>query len=506
MLNDKTDNSKLKGSFGQRLLIQKLSNPLALSFLVIAALFVSVVVYKLGFIGIGAILIVIIGLPVLFAIVAYPKFGITVLILASFFINYVSEFLPEEVPIGTLLDAITYLLILGFFIKQKGENDWSYFKNPISTLIIVWLGYNLAQAINPVAASVLAWVYTVRTVGFIMLMYFVFVYHIRSVDFIKYLFKLWLILDLIAGISAFQQENFGFLPFEQKWLYSDPLRVGLLFINGHMRKFGIFSDPVTFSYNMVIGSLLCVALIMGNIKPYKKAMLGCLAAFFLFVMLYSGTRAAYVLVPASLAILAVLNFNRRVLMFTIVAGTFLAFLIVVPTSNPAIKRFQTAFSPSDDPSYNVRAENQKKIKPFILSHPFGGGLGSVGVWGRRFSPNSMLAKFPPDSGYVRVSVEMGWIGLILFCTLFYVVLKNGINYFFRIRDPQLKNYCMAMILVIFAFNIGNFPQQALVQYPSNILFYLSIAIVVACMRLDTEKQKALTEEANKGEVLLTQLN
>jgi hypothetical protein len=47
---------------------------------------------------------------------------------------------------------------------------------------------------------------------------------------------------------------------------------------------------------------------------------------------------------------------------------------------------------------------------------------------------------------------------------------------------------MGMILVIFAFNIGNFPQQALVQYPSNVLFYLAIAIIVACMRLDTEEQ------------------
>jgi hypothetical protein len=501
---DKTNNTEAKVTFGQRLLIQKFSNPFVLVFLALAVVFISLIVYKLGIIGFGAIVVITLGLPILFGIVAYPQFGITVLIITSFFINYVSEFLPDAVPIGTLLDAITYLLILGFFIKQKSENNWTYFKNPISTLIIIWLAYNLLEVANPSASSVLAWIYTVRTVGFIMLMYFVFVYHIRSVNFIKYVFKLWILLDVIAAISAFQQENFGFLPFEKKWLYSDPLRVGLLFINGHMRKFGIFSDPVTFSYNMVIGALLCIALTMGNIATRKKIILGCTAAFFLYVMLYSGTRAAYVLLPASLAILAVLNFNRKVLMSTIIAGLMLTFLIVVPTSNPSIKRFQTAFSPSDDPSYNVRAENQKRIKPFILSHPLGGGLGSVGIWGRRFSPNSMLAKFPPDSGFVRVAVEMGWVGLILFCTLFFVVLRSGINYFFLIKDPRLKNYCMAMVLVIFAFNIGNFPQQAIVQYPSNIIFYLAIAIIVACKRLDTVQQKRLEESNNMSKVLLPQ--
>jgi hypothetical protein len=504
--NNNANNNGLKGSFWSNVFAQKLSNPFVLIFLAISALFVSVVVYKLGIIGFGAIMAMVIGLPIIFGIVAYPKFGITIFILASFFTNYVAEIVPDDVPIGILLDVITYLLILGFFIQQRKENDWSYFKNPISKIVIIWLAYNIMEVANPSASSVLAWVYTVRTVGFIMLMFFVFVYHIRSVDFIKYLVKLWLILELIAAISAFQQENFGFLPFEKKWLYSDPLRVSLLFINGHMRKFGIFPDPVTFSYNMVLASLLCVALIMGKRPTGKKVILGFMACFFMMVMLYSGTRAAFVLAPASLAILAILNFNRKVLISTIVASVFLAFLIVVPTSNPSIKRFQTAFSPSDDPSYNVRAENQKKIKPFILAHPIGGGLGSVGVWGRRFAPNSVLAKFPPDSGFVRVAVEMGPIGLILFCTLFFVILRTGINYFFLIKDPQLKNYCMAMILVTFALNIGNFPQQAIVQYPSNILFHLTSAIIVACMRLDNEKQSLLADNTEDSKELIPETN
>jgi O-antigen ligase len=197
--------------------------------------------------------------------------------------------------------------------------------------------------------------------------------------------------------------------------------------------------------------------------------------------------------------MAVLNFNKKILMFSLIAGFMLGALIVAPTSNPLIKRFQSAFRPSNDPSYNVRAENQKRIKPYILAHPIGGGLGSVGIWGRRFAPNSMLAKFPPDSGYVRVAVEMGWIGLILFCTLVFIVLYNGINFFYLIKNPELKTYCMAMILIIFALNVGNFPQQALVQYPSNILFYLAIAILVVCKRLDNEEQQKAHTKMPKQE-------
>jgi len=124
----------------------------------------------------------------------------------------------------------------------------------------------------------------------------------------------------------------------------------------------------------------------------------------------------------------------------------------------------------------------------------GGGLGSVGVWGQRFSPDSMLAHFPPDSGFVRVAVEMGWVGLILFCTLLFVILKTGINNYFLIQNRELKAYCLAMTIMIFAIAIGNYPQEALVQYPTTVYFYLMVAILNKCLELDKQLQ---AEEALK---------
>jgi len=58
-----------------------------------------------------------------------------------------------------------------------------------------------------------------------------------------------------------------------------------------------------------------------------------------------------------------------------------------------------------------------------------------------------------------------------------------------IKDPELRTYCLAMILIIYAFDIGNFPQQALVQYPSNILFYLAMALLNVTMRLDLKQRE-----------------
>ncbi|PAW94556.1 hypothetical protein CKK33_14070 [Mucilaginibacter sp. MD40] len=489
MLNRQVQISNVISGFYRKLITGKLSTlTLILLFLPIAIIIAMAIAFG-GFIAAGAILAIAIGIPLVLAIIAYPIFGIAVFMFLSFFLNYLSEPLPPATPTGIILDVMTYLLIFGFLLKFKFDKDWSYFKTPISYWILVWLAYNFFEAINPASPSILAWVYTVRTVAFIMLMYFIFVFQIRTRATIKFLFKLWLLLALLSAISGFQQENFGLLPMEKTWYYQDPVRLSFLYINGHLRKVAIYPDPVTFAYNMVVAALLCLCLIFTRIKTYKKVLLGIAILFFFLVMLYSGTRGAYVLPPAALALLAVMNYNKKVLITVGAAGLVLAGLIFMPTSNQFIKRFQTAFRPSDDASFNVRAENQRRIKPYILSHPIGGGLGSVGIWGRRFAPNSFLAKFPPDSGYVRVAVEMGYIGLILFCTLMFVILKTGINNYFLIQDPELKMYCLAMVLIIFVFNIGNYPQQALVQYPSNILFYLACALLNVTLRLDKQERE-----------------
>jgi len=494
MLNNQAHKTGFIANFFRKIHSGEISTLKLILFSLPVALVIAVAIAMGGILAAGGLLAIFIGIPVVLGIVAYPKFGIAVLMVVAFFLNYVSEFLPPDTPSGIILDAITYLLIFGFLLKLKYDKDWSYFKNPISYLVLAWLAYNFFEVINPASPSILAWVYTVRTVGFIMLMYFIFVYQIRSLATIKFLVKLWLVLAFLSAISGFQQENFGLFPFEKAWYYQDPLRLSFLYINGHLRKVAIFPDPVTFSYNMVVAAVLCLCIMFTKIKTYKKVILGVSIPFFFLVMLYSGTRGAFVLPPAALAMLAVMNFNKKILVVVIGAGIVLGGLIFMPTSNQFIKRFQTAFRPSDDASFNVRAENQKRIKPYILSHPIGGGLGSVGIWGRRFAPNSFLAKFPPDSGYVRVAVEMGYIGLILFCTLMFVILKTGINNYYLIKNPELKIYCLAMVLIIFVFNIGNYPQQALVQYPSNILFYLACALLNVTLRLDKQEQQELAEK------------
>ena len=463
----------------------------AIAVIALIAIFISALIgfliSKWGVTGGVMLLISTIAPLAIFFIIKNPKFGVLIYLIAAYLVMFVIS-IGVNFPLGTVMDGILLLLLIGFLIDQKINPDWTILKYPISIVIIVWILYNMIQIINPNAESKLAWLYTIRSVAAVMLSYFIFSYQIKSIAFIRTIIKIWLFLSFIGALYAIKQEYFGFSDFEQRNIDSSPLFTTLLFIDGHWRKWSIFSDPVAFSYNMIVSSILCISLMFAPFKLSTKILLGMLTVLFLYVMLFSGTRAAYVLLPAAMALLCIMKLNIKVFFIGSIATVFFLILIFIPTSNYTLFRFQSAFRPSDDASYSVRANNQKRIQPYIKSHPIGGGLGSTGTWGAKFSPNSYLAQFPPDSGYMRVAVELGWVGLLLICALFMMGMINGINNYFRIKNKELKAYCLGMTLIVFALTIGNFPQEAIVQFPLNVYFYLFLAIINVVYRLDTQEQ------------------
>lgn len=456
--------------------------------LILASAFGAYILKSYGYKG-GIIPVVLsIGILFVYAVLRLPRFGVIALLVMAYFIMYIISMGITEFPLGTIMDGMLALLVVGFFIQQKYYRNFAVFNNPISYLILVWIIYNLIQVFNPNSASQLAWVYTIRSVAVIMLSYFIFSYYIISVKFVKTIIKVWLALSVFAAFYAMKQEYIGFFAFEERDHY-DPLIQSLLFIDGHWRKNAIFSDPVSFSYNMVVSSLLCIGLMTGPLSLKKKVILGFCVVLFLYVMLFSGTRAAYVLVPAAGLLFLIIKLNKYLFLGAIIVGMGMFVLVNIPTGNVTLYRFQSAFKPNNDASYNVRKANQKRIQPYIQSHPIGGGLGATGVWGKRFAPNSFLAQVPPDSGYLRVGMELGWIGLLIICTIMFTGLYMGIKNYFNMRDPELKSICFSMVLIVFAIVIANFPQEAIVQFPLNVFFYLFLALIHVTKVLDDKKYK-----------------
>jgi hypothetical protein len=329
-----------------------------------------------------------------------------------------------------------------------------------------------------------------------MTFYFIVLQAVDNLKFVKVLINLWLVLTLISALYGLFQEFHGLLQIEKDWVAADDFRFNLIVNWGRYRIFSFLSDPTLFGILMAYTGLFCIALLPGPFKAWYKVFLTFCAVVMLLAMVYAGTRTAFVMVPAGLVFFVLVTLQKKTMIICGVIGVLGAGIIFSDIRNlgpflttSSLERIRSAFKPSEDASYQVRERSQAFIKPFIQSHPFGAGLGSIGAWSVRFTPNSPLSKFAPDSGYRRVAVELGWLGLIVYCIFFGTILIVGVRNYYRMHDPLLKTYMAGVLGAIFSIVVANYPQEALIQVPTILIFYIMMALIIKLKKLDETMAK-----------------
>lgn len=468
----------------RQLLLQKLDNPLGFVTLLGIAVFVSAVV---GFLGVelGAVLLGLsIAIPLMALCLMHVQLGIAFSLIAAFFINFFSKY--TYAPVGLMLDGLLALLILSAVVQISYKRDWAFPKSPISIVILVWIGYNIIQVLNPEAASKTAWAYTVRSLAILQLLYFLTCYAIRNFEHIKYLLKLIIALGLLSALYGIKQEFFGYSSQEWAWLYQDSTRYQLIVQWNRYRAFSLFSDPTTFGTLMAYLGTFCLVLATGPFATKKRIALVVGGVLMYLAMAYAGSRTPFILIPAAILIFALLNLNKNVIIGTGVFFMIGTAFVMKSTTNPVVYRIQSAFKPGKDASVQVRLDNQKMIQPYIQDHPFGAGLGSTGVWGERFSPDSWLAGFAHDSAYVRVAVEMGWVGLLIYLSTFFIAMRLAVYYYHRVYNPKIKVCYLGFAIIIFMLGLASYPQEVVTLLPNNVVFYVLLAIIVKLKDYDTK--------------------
>jgi hypothetical protein len=164
-----------------------------------------------------------------------------------------------------------------------------------------------------------------------------------------------------------------------------------------------------------------------------------------------------------------------------------------------IQRFRMALrNGSDTPSMQVRLRNQARLARYMKANPVryavGGGIGSVGSWGRRFSPGTWLAQFPPDSWYVRLWAETGTVGLGLYLGLWTLLMGYGAVLVWGVADPQLRQALIGLHAGIMGILVASYGNQVLGQLPTGIIVYASLAYVSMAPRLADASPSPPSEE------------
>jgi hypothetical protein len=461
---------------------EKLNNPLGYA---LAALFALGIAFVLSMLPMKLAVLAVVGIlaiPVVACCFLNLNFGIIVMLASAFLLGLVAKY--TNAPIGTALDGLLVLMLVGMLARLIKERDFGFAKNPISIFILAWIYYNLLEVINPWAQSRLAWVYTVRTVALLLALYFIACYAFSSYKRVVNTLKAILILGLISALYSLKQEWIGFSNAETTWLHADEERFMLIFQWNRMRVFSFFSDPTTFGILMGYMSMFCLILATGPYKFWLKIGLLAAAVSMLMGMAYAGSRTPFVMLPMGVILYMVLTFKRQTIIAAALFFALGAGMILKSTNSAVIWRIQSAFRGESNDTIEVRMKNQAKIQPYILSHPVGAGLGSTGYWGKRFTPNSWLASFAHDSLYVRLAVETGWIGLLIYMGLLFTAMRTSIRYYFRVKDPTIKNLYLAFTITVFLLALASYPQEAITLLPTSVVFYIILAMIARLKDFD----------------------
>jgi hypothetical protein len=409
-------------------------------------------------------------------IMAKPRMGLWTMLVFCFFANGITRYIDG--PFGLGVDIILLITALGLLFRQEADLNSPGLRNPLMTAVLIWFAYTVLEIVNPEARSFEAWFYAVRGVSLYMVatvpLTFILLYHEEDLDTFL---KVWFSLSLLASLWGIKQLYFGVDSAENAWLEAGARKTHILF--GKLRVFSFYSDAGQFGAAQAHTAVVAGIMAMGPFERKKKLFYFITCLLSIYGMAISGTRGALFVLITGFAIYFLISNNMKIVIPGAIVG-ILAFGMLKYTNigqnNDQVRRMRTALDPNDA-SLMARLENQAKLKVYLASRPIGGGIGSAGSWGQRFSPGTFLANTPLDSWYVKIWAESGIIGLSLYLGIILFILINRFIYLFKLKEPDLKFKLAALYGGIFGICFASYGNQIFGQFPTGPLMYMSMVYV-----------------------------
>lgn len=431
------------------------------------------------------------GVPVAGAVMAIPfvigflifffknlKVGVYFVLIMSFILPILGRYIPSGIPYGLGVDI---MLILSYFIiifKHWKKTDFSLAVNEVVLLMALWMGYIFLQVANPNAYSFEAWFYSMRGVALyqFLLIPLCFIVFNTKKDWYRF-WNIWVAFSVLGILWAMKQKILGVDSFEQRWLDEGASVTHMLW--GQLRIFSYYYDAGTFGAAMGQICIMTAIMVLGP-HSWKKRIFYAVLSLAAFVSLaLSGTRGALA-VPAIGGILyLIMTRNFKVLSIgggILLAGFIFLKFTTIGNANYDINRLRTALDPND-PSLNTRLRNRARLTEYLRGKPFGGGMGTVGSWGQRFSPGTWLANFEPDGLYTRIRAETGLVGRVFYVGMWIFILARGIGFLWSFEDEERQNIAMAVLAGYAGILVANYGNAVLTQFPISITTFIGICFI-----------------------------
>ena len=422
--------------------------------------------------------------------ILYAEAGLYIIMFYSFFISHFNRLLlNDSLSIGIYSDLLIIVTVLGFIVRRYDLKTSinTFVKTPVVPIFLLFYLYTTIEVFNPAGFSLQRALPAFRKIAATISLLFIAFNVLNSYAAVNRFITVLLIFSSLTAIYTCIQEWHGFFDFELEWLRADERRYRMTFVNGGARRISTFPDAPSLAVAMTVCCIFFLGSSTGLRNKGKRYLFLIVALLCFLAIAYSLTRTANVMLVAGFGFFILITLNRKI--SRIIAGIGLAaflFIMYAPVyNNNQINQFRNTFKGgTKDPSYLVREMNRKAIRPYMYRHPFGGGLNTTGDEAHIYHPGHPLAGFPPDSGFMKKALELGWVGFALALFLYFTILKTGIRGYFAVKRREHKIIIAAATAGIFSQYVGEIAQVALGQITDIVIYYPFIAMMLKLQNMD----------------------
>ncbi|SEB09356.1 O-antigen ligase family protein [Pedobacter hartonius] len=443
---------------------------------------------------IGPVVLIVLAAAVIFVLLVFrnPRVGFIAVVVWCFMLGLFGREvggLPYGMGIEILL-LLTWISALVYYPKE----EWVLMRNDLSLIFLIWFIINIFEVINPAGASVVGWAQEIRGVALypILIIPLSFVVLSKTKDLDMFI-RLILLLAFIAALNGIKQVHIGLFPGEARFLASPEGATHMIF--GKLRAFS-FYDAGQFGAFEAVFVLMAIVLALGSSKLWKKILLLGMAGTFGYAMLISGTRGAFFALVVAAFFAIILTKNFKILFAGSIVMVMFLFVLKftsIGASVYSINRFRTALDPQD-PSLNVRFKTQQVLREYLISRPFGGGLGVLGAYSTN-NPGKFLSTIQPDSYWVKLWAMTGVVGLTIWFTMMMYVLGKCCGIIWKIQDKKLKVKLIAVFSASAGIFFCSYGNEVINNMPSLVVAFISFVLVYQAPGFDRQIAEANRQAA-----------
>lgn len=439
--------------------------------------------YQFGYLGPIAVIALAIFGAFIIALFNNPRTAFWIYFGYCFVLGFlVKSFL--NIPVGLAMDGILMLTWCSILVNHK-KFDWKNLKNEHVQLSVIWFAISIVQVLNPNGGSLTGWFNELRftALSWLLIAPLAFILFNKMADLNRFIGFI-LLFSCIATVYGIKQLYLGVNSGEQQWLDAGNNVTHIL--GGKLRVFSMYSDAGQFGASQAIMAVIAFTLAIGPFGWKKKIVFSLIALFMLYGMAISGTRGALFALFAGLFFALFLSRNFKVLIIgSMFALGCLGILKYTRIGNGVfqIVRLRSALNP-EDASFNVRIENQKKIKFLLQDLPFGAGLGMSGMNGTTYNADKPIANVQPDSYWVKVWVMYGIVGLMIWFAINSYIIGKCSGIVWKTKDPKLKIKIIALTAGTVACFICSYGNEVMNGMPSSVIMFMSWSFIFLAPSLD----------------------